>query len=736
MALEFLRRAIFDETAALKSPRSEVLARTFYLVLSPSMGHLQDWFHEWFPDCDEAIRCVHPWYIADKGSGRDKIKEHLKSMFLAAFGVDTANRLLNRGYRISNTATQVILVGDLTEEGVDSYMESVCSTFKEIIAEFGNHESPIFFTGLLLCRNLVKDAAENICTKTCGNIDDKLKLIKDKFDRLFLIDISNTKGVIVSNETDMHFLVGQLLYILSKKPLEFTAALRPAAFGEWLRRVRPRDNRCSGFSGISILNPIDQMLETLLIAKGGEILNGAFFGGIDEDKVDFYVKSLINKTHLNSQDVFSKMLKENKDAPLIDPLKNLEAAGASWEMNRPDEFTSYIDYLDARLPGAAEENGKIMTGLGQLLLDNFRYELRDHLNGAISNETGGLLIAEKLLAKLKELITGMIPKEAPDQPFPDISNLINKLAALCAKGPRKEAVLVRGAMLCLAIFAGIFGSQAMFDFPFFVFPLFALLAAVGVATYWFSSKKQVDSLVSDIWQNLFEKWNILMGKEYSAIFTALLPQYISIIDELAARVQESQKRLHKVVAFFSDKYVAALPEHSAFWRYAVNNREDFMKYLPQLQTNMPDIAAAYLKEDRPLELWNRTAPLDAAELNEWEWSLGERMGLRLLPMAKNIIDLSVSQLLNDSDDQTKAFLELLKSAAQPFLSLKPSAEHCIPQAVVEMPEEGSDGIYQQIENAIRGSFQSMERKSSMSPYRISLFSFADSVGIDSLKAGG
>lgn len=735
MALEFLQRAIFDETKALKSPKSDVLARTFYLVLSPSMGHLQNWFQKWFPDSGEAINQIHPWYIADKSIGPDKLKENLRSIFLGAFSADVTNKLINSGYRFLNTATQVIIIGDLTEEGFGQYFESVHTLFKEIVAEFGNHESPVYFTGIFLCRSLTKNADGNIEVKTCGHINNKLKS-KDELDRVFFIDISNSSGVVVSKETDMHFLVGQLLYILSKKPLEFSEEKSFAAFGEWLRRFRPSQNLCSGFSGISILNPIDQMLETLLIAKGGEILDGAFFGDIDEKKVDFYTKSLLNNTHLNSLDVFSKMLKENGKTPLINPFKNIEGVKASWNINQPDDFSAFIDDLDSHLPDDAEENRKIMAGLGQLLIDNFRYELLEHLNTAISNEKGGLLIAEQFLSKLKEKITGLMPEKEPDHPYPDIANLIHSLVTVCNKGPRKESVITRSSVLFLAGITGVFSSQAMFDLPFILFPILTILATAAVTLYWYGNKNKIEKRVSDVWKNLFEKWDILMTKEFSATLKNLRPQYISIIDDLALRVEESQKRLHAVISFFKNQYAAVLPDNSAFWLYAINKREDFVKYLPMLQTNMQTIASAYLKEDRPLELWNRTAPPDSAELNEWEWTLGERMGLRLLPIAKNIIDLSVSRLLNDSPAQTKAFIELLKGAAQPFLSVKPGTQRCIPQATIEMPDDGSDTLYKQIETAISGSFQSKERKSSMTPYRISLFSFAEGVDIDSLKAGG
>lgn len=735
MALEFLRRAIFEETRALKTPKTDVLARTFYIVLSPSMGHLQDWYHKWFPDPDEAIRHIHPWYITASGDDDTELKKKLKSMFLGAFSADITNKLINKGYRLLNTATQIILIGDLTEDGFVQYQESVHAIFRAIVNEYGNHEAPVYFTGVFLCRRIIKGDDGSYETKSCGCISDQLKS-KDQLDRLFLIDIANASGVVVSEEQDMHFLVGQLLYNLSKKPLEFSEAKNYAAFGEWLHRVRPCDNKCSGFSGISILNPVDQMLETLLIAKGGEVLQSAFLGEFDDSKVDFYTKSLINNTHLNSLEVFSKMLKENKTAPLIDPFRNIESVKSALQMDEPDVFATYIDSLDAHLAGDAAENRRIMDSLAQLLLDKFRYELFEHVNAAIANETGGLLIAEKSLAQLEGIIAAMIPEKKPDQPFPDISNLILKLVEICKKGPRKLSVIVRGALLCLMTGAGMLSSKVMFDLPFVVFPLTAVLAAASITIYWYGSKSQVERRVSDIWQNLITKWNILMGKEYSETFANFLPQYISMIDALSENVETSKKRLQEVVDIFMSQYVAALPVHSAFWLYAVNSREDLMRNLPLVQANIREAAAAYLKEERPLALWNRTAPPNSSELNEWEWTLGETIGLRLIPSAKRIVDLSVSQLLNDSPVQTKAFLELLKGSAQPFLMVKPGTPACHSQATVEMPDEASDELYKKIELAVSGAFQGMDRKRSMSPYRISLFSFAENIDMGSMKAGG
>lgn len=734
MPLETLRREIFEKTSAFKSPRQDFLSRTIYLILTPSMGHLRDWFHSWFPDSDDSIRYIHPWYTVERNLKPDKFKQILTSIFLEAFSVETSNKLISKGYQLLNTANQVILMGDMTEEETAEHLKLVQETFSEIIGKFGQHESPVYFTGIFLCRNLTSNNG-NVVLKSCSELKNKLMSCSTNLDRLFLIDIANLAGSIVSKEKDMHFLIGQLLYVLSRKPMDFIHEQNPSAFGEWLRRTRPDEGQCNGFSGISILNPIDQLLETLLIVKGGEVLDKAFFSNTDEGRIDYYTKSLINNTHLNSSEVFGKMLQKNENISLIDPFKNVEDTNSAWDVDNPDDFTTFIDTLDAHLADDALENKKMIEASGEFLLDNFRYELLEHINAVISNESGGLMMAESILAKLKKAITEMIPEKGSDKPFPDISNLIHILGVLSQKGPRKASVIARGTVLTLAAMAGLGASGAILDAPFIAFTILTVFAVGSATVYWYGSKNSIEKMVSDIWKKLFEKWQILMNKVIEDILIQLLPQYIAEIDDMINRVQASQKRLREVVAFFRTEYTATLPEHSSFWLYAVNDRDNFIRYLPQIQTNNQEIASAYLKEDKPLELWNRTAPVNAAELNEWEWTLGEKIAMRLLPTSNNIIDLSVSKLLNDAPNQKRSFLELLKGSALPFLCVKPGTPRFAPQAIVEIQDEDNN-LYTKIEESVGGSFSVMDRKRALSPYRISLFSFAENIEIDSLKAGG
>jgi hypothetical protein len=736
MALEILHREIFNKTAALKFPRNEALARTFYLVLSPSMSHLREWFQKWFPASDDNIKKVQPWIIFDPLNGGDTLDEIISGACIDAFDIDVVNNLTTKGYRVLDTANHVILIGDLTEEGFIEHIGKVYDSFTRVADRFITHRVPLHFTGLFLVRNIDRGNDGKVTVKNIRNFAAVIQWMQQALNKVFLVDVSNPCGAVVSKSTDLHFFLGQLLYILTKKPIEFSKAQDSAGFVEWVNRDCPSDGKCGGFSGISILSPIDQILETLLISKGGEVLEEAFFGGFQEEKAKPYLMSLLNRTHLNSEEVFRKMLLENKTYPLIKPLGNLDGEKAKWDINRTEDFSVYIDSLDARLPADAAENRRIMENLSQKLLDDFRYSLLEHLNAVIINERGGLLIAERFLDELRKRISGMIPEKVTAPSYPDITNLIRTLENRCKKGPRLESVSVRTLVLVMAAAAGTLSSQGSFDLPAILFPFLACASAGGGVLYWYGSKNRIEGLVSDIWNNLFQKWNKLMEKETGEIYRSVLPQYIPIVDELASRVRDASKRLKEITTYFRNEFTAKVPDSSAFWIYALSSREHIMKYITSLKTDVVTTATDYLRDERPLELWNRTAVPGTHEPNEWEWSLGEGIGLRLLPLSQDIVDLSICRILRDSPEQVRNFSEVLRRSAEPFLNVKPGTQHCSVKASFEVPGEGCDDLHKQLEDSIKSDFGHIERRDSLTPYRISLFCFVENVDIDSLKLEG
>lgn len=110
MPLKILREEILKKTASQKYPQSETVSRTFYVLTSPSMNHLKDWFHKWFPVPDEDLKKIYPWITIEASSDLPaNLSEIISQSWLEAFSAGTANNLTSNGFRIMDTANQIIL---------------------------------------------------------------------------------------------------------------------------------------------------------------------------------------------------------------------------------------------------------------------------------------------------------------------------------------------------------------------------------------------------------------------------------------------------------------------------------------------------------------------------------------------------------------------------------------------------------------------------------------------------
>ncbi|MDA8083095.1 MAG: hypothetical protein M0024_05510 [Nitrospiraceae bacterium] len=735
MPLEILRGDIASRTAQLKFPKREVASRTFYVVVSLSMAHLRDWFQRWFPASSEELKKILPWIVFPSTGGTDDVVGAVSSAWLNAYSAATINALTAEGNKVSDTATQVILIADLTEDGIQEKLETVYQAFEQIMENVTTHKSPVVFSGLFLARNIECSANGSLGIKTSKDLKGLEGWMTRRIAKAFLFDISNPCGTIVSNANDLHFCLGQLLYILSKKPVEFAMAGDHQGFSEWATRGTARDRQCTGFSGISILSPIDQIMETLLLAKGGEVLQEAFFGGFSEERAGFYLKSLMNKMHLNSTDVFRSSMTRNPGFPLIDPFAAVTQEARTWDIDAAGHFIALVDGLDVRLQGDAQENRKTMDSLGKKSLDEFRYVLLEHLNQAVAGERGGLLVAGQMLSRLRETVAGMITGKPAVPVYPDVSSTIRRLESKSSVAPRRPAIVARTLMLTLALLGGFYGSQNLLDLPFIAFPLLALLGVSGGVVYWFASKAPLEKLVVDIWGNLHEKWTRLLDKETGEVVQEVLPKYMEIIDELLARVTEATSRLQEVVQFYRETYAAPVGENSAFWVYSLSSREEMLKYMPLLKVDVHAAAADYLAAEKPLELWNRVSAPGSTEPNEWEWRLGEGVGRFLLPSSDDLLNLSICRILRDAPEKLRRFEELLRRSADPYLNVVPGTPDCVKQGALETPQEGCEDIVTSLSSGLKGNYQHLHLTDSLTPYRISCFSFAEDVEMANLKLG-
>lgn len=721
MPLEELQTKIRSLTAPRKVPESKYVSRTFYVMISPSLDHLADWFRQWFPLAESGLELLYPWITSDQASKED-VFSHAWQL---SFDAKTTNSLIVKGYRIVDTINQLIFVADLSEQEVQERIQKVDQFFANLHKNQTGDSLPLFRIGIFLVR---PDDRE----KNLPNYDKVFAWARKHLDRLFIVNMANPRGVMYSDPTDLHFLIGHALYVLTQGPIDAATRSRTDEYREWIKRNSPSNGLCTGFSGISVLVPIDQIMETILIVKAGELLQEALFHTPSVEPVDARVLSFLNKSSLNSVEVFRKELAQNDRYPLPNPFAEGQKVSAKtpskWDLRDPEKFISFVDALDAGLPDLASENGKIMLQIASKHLEEFRYQLLEEVNAIIVGEVGGLNVAESFLEKLREQIIKLTPRELPPAQYSDVVPLTRRLSQDVLRGPRKESVSVRTIFL---VFTSFLVGWTILDSSLFAIS-FAFLAALAGFIYWNAWTTRIERLVVSIWETLLGKWNSLLGHEITKVMHQKLPEYVATVDEVISQIERAAERLKEVIDFSQEKYLAQVPSGSAFWIYVVNRREDIVKYQKLINVNLGDLKREYLVSRQPLELWQRLSPKGTSEWNEYEWRLIQGAALHLLPHSTPVLDLCACQLLRENEQQFNNILELIIRSAEPFLVLKSGEPRGQYSPTIEIQSEGCNDIRSRITTAIEHNFRTVEVQSAKSIYRISFYCFSECVSLDSI----
>ncbi len=733
ISLEKLRAEIFSKTAPLKFPHSTVVSRTFYVPTSPTMNHLKEWFDEWFPILDGDLNKIYRWIALSEG---EDISKTISKAVLEAKDVKTLSVLINKGYQVIENANQIIFIGDLTEDGFLESLKKSHKNFSDAFEGLFQEKGSLYRQGLFLISNLSrgysKGAGDSKKTSIFGEF---ISWAKNNLDMVYFIDATNRFGTVVSDAKDLHFFLGHLAYVLTQKPVEFSKKDRVGAFREWVSRNSISQERFNGFSAISIVTPINQIIETLLVKKGGEILDQAFFGSFNEKRLNLYLNRILNKASLSSFEAFTHSLSKHPIYRFLDPFdafNDSEKSPLAWDLNKPEGFTISADELDASLANYAETNGEIINKASETMLSEFEYSLLEDVNTAISTEEkGGMILVKDCLNKLKAHIKAMIPDEPASPIYPDSGPIIRNLEKRVKKGPRRAAVAIRSIVLSGSFLVGLITGLKLFDFKFNLLLSLSLLSLVFGYIYWHSWINRTENLVIKITGTIRKKWEAMMNYKKTSVVKDILPKYLQIVDEMISKVELAAKRLEKLSIYFKEEHLAPSPPSSAFWINTLDTRDEIVsKYYNLINVDTHNVALKYITEEKPLTLWNRLSSVESSEINIFEWGLVEKATLRIIDDCRDLVNISVCGNLRDFPEKAKNFLEFLKRSTAPFIRLKPEPDTT---GSLEIFSNGCDDICSAIDHAIEGNYSTkLATIPAKTPYRISVFSFAESIDLNSL----
>lgn len=733
--LNDLRQEISHLILDRKSPISRKISRTFFVLESTSLFHLKDWFQKWFPITDANISRFYPWLLVNENG--DAFRIEVENTISRAFDADLAYEATMQGYSILDSVNQVLIVADLCEENALNNVVNGCETIANSLRKIGDSRIPVYWTGIFMVRRpeacdvVVSDIASyeidekkvtEIISADKKTIDRISKdLSQDFFHRIFFLDISNPQGTFLPKRKDQDCLIGHLLYFLSSRP---SSVESPDQYTEWLQGTQASEGFVSGFSAFSFVLPIDQILETISVSKGAEILNESLLKEKSPDSYLFYLNNFLQENSIIQFDEVRKVVTEK--SALKDPITNFP----DFYSMRSKDFLETVDTLDASLPRIAKDNAKTIEKISKKHLREWKKSLENHIESIIIQELGGLQIAKKFLSELHKHIEKITPhEEIVPSHYDDPTKCLSKIRTLIDRGPRKEAIF--GRALTLALIFDI----AIVSFPLAILMKILLLIclsgfSLGLAFFYsYTAKQQLQNQIFRLESLLRGKWKALMDFETLKAAKKHLEKLNKIIEQMQNDVGLSVERLKGLVEYFRNEYTSSFPEEFPFWKYIVKERKDLLWYQNLCSADISYLAVDYIKKDRPMFLWRRLSPPKTSEPNRWEWHLLEKAAIHLLPSCGQIINLHIHSFFQTGTAQFERNKMAMIRAAQPFLNLEPErsgSENPELNAMLETDPKERKPMIEELIAGLSGHFQNnVQRIGERSPYRLTFFSFLE-----------
>lgn len=727
-----LQARIRGRTDSRKFPTPQRIVRTIVLLASPSLFYLRDWFQQWFPIRDPEVARLYPWLLYD---GSEGFAAEVGQVIGEAFDMDRANALILRhGLEVRTSVNQVLVVADLSEPGTKEAVDRSCEVLQDAVAKLSGPQSPVYWVGAFAIRRLVQtagDGKQGVDTIISGGEaqgeEMAVWLGGSRFNRVFLIDVSNPQAAFLAAARDQYCVAGHLLYHLTVAP---TLAGGAEEHVQWLTRHSPTEGDVAGFSAFSLVLPVDQIVETVTVARGAEVMRVALLEEKDPERFRFYFDNFREKNGLLNLEALRDRLGSDPDFTLDDPLRELPVQGSLPD----DSYLATTEAIDAALPQRAKENGKLMKLAGAKLAACWLQSLEEHVEAILTQESGALPAAQKFLAELEKHVEGLVPVAAAGVQYGDSSQLIARLKQHLKQGPRTEAIYGR-----------VVAGAALTDLAVFELPLgmnkALLLAALPVG--WLAggglvhlgARERLRRLIVKLDGNIRDKWERLMRAEAEKVAAELLKELLVKLRALRKEVDAARVRVEELVAWFKENFAPAFPDEYAGWKYVLRERDELLAYEPMCRADVNQVARDYLDKDRPLFPWRRLAAPKTPEPNGWEWHMVELAAIRLLPHCDAIVELHILDYLQAEAVRQKfdRFKMAMLNAAQPFLNVRPEAPEPERNAVLEAESLQERPIVGELMDGLAVHYRSLAVVPQVSRYRISFFGLLDRAGVREIR---
>lgn len=710
-----LRQKIHQCTAEKTFSHPKKVSRTFFLLVSSGMFGVKDVVEEFFP-IPEEISPYYPWILIEQKRG---MQSEVEACVKGAFEAKRMEQITLKGFSIFDSVNQIIVIADLCEENICEKIVNGCKSIKDEIEKIIAPNLLVYWTAIFTCRRPQGQggvAVSDVLNKICGR--ESLP----SFHRIFLIDISNPQGVLISDPKDQNCLIGHLLYFLSTYPLTTESTDQ---FHDWLVKTE-EEGLVSGFSAFSLILPVNQILEAVALFKGAQVMKESLLTEQALTYCSFYLNNFLQKNHLLEIEEVKKNVSEIGGFSLKDPLSHLP----DFFTMSPEDYIETMNALDASLPRISNENEETMWKIGEKRFQEWKESLEDHLETMIGQEMGGIKLAKKFLLELEKHLEGLLAHKVELPQYDDPAPCISTIQQLNERGPRREALYGRAFTLAVASSAGVF------SFPIALAGRIALMVGLPLLAFGLTAfashvnRQRLENQIMNLERLLRGKWRILSDTGKRKVAKKLLEDFFKIVKQLQVEVDGALSRITELFRYYQDEYIPVFPEDFAFRKFIIREREELLRYANLSKTNLVRVATDYIERDRPLNLWRRLEPPGASLPNEWEQRMMEMAAIRILPDCGDIVNLRLIFILQEDQEKYERYKTLIIRGVQPFLVLRAGTSSGELNAVLETEPQENHPVVRTLMNNLSGYFQNI-RQFGLSPfYRLSVFGFRDGLKID------
>ena len=722
--LDTLKKEISKKTSRFKFPQSKITSRIIYVILSQSMTEIKLLHQKWYPIFDENVSQFHQWVLFS--GDEEQLERDLKSCLMNLFDTTIYTSLAEQGYQLVETVNQIIVIGDLTDADIDYKLKLTTKTLEGILKDFSTVQTPFYWIGVFQLRNFRTNKDGQLQINMPENLEF-LKPYRDRFDRIFVMDVLNENGIVIKKAGDFNAMVGQLLYFLRKSPIRYFQNNNSQGFSEWLKSCNFSEGMVSGISAVSIMLPIDEIMELNAVGKGVKVLKEAFLADYDEELANSAFELFLSNNDVFSLETLQNKLKNNENFKLLDPFEEISVEDLE------DEGKAVFIYksVDASLSRLAEENKKILKQHSNEIIQNFGYSLSDQVDKILTEESACISLAAAFMEKLENNLKVLETQVSTTKPeYADPSPLIQYAKRKISGGPEKVAVFIRTLILSITIFFGMYNYwvQSLLSFTGLL-----LLLIIVTFIYWHAFRTRLERKILKIEKYIREKWLALMQYNYEQIMSEILIETSKIVKEQKSKIQFASERIEEIIKYFKYKYKIEIEDENTVWRYFLKNENDFEKYKDLITVPVSDVAKSYLKKKEPLTFWGRISQSNAVELNEWELELAEKAFVHLLPYTDQILQLSICKILSDQEDRSNTMVNLLVRISQPFVTLVPEAKNPEQRIVLQIGQGDCDNISTRFKQELSNHYKHVEMQSSQTPYTLSFLSFSDNIYLKDIR---